>query len=303
MSWGTLSCLLPFASDSSLQTGLHLLAAIGGGPVHRFEVDTGSVGILVPRQRLGPDYQEFDPSLDIEFGFVSSGSSYWGQWVQVPLVLGVPPMWDQTGEYPSAEIEVFAVDQPADFDGGVLGVGFAIGGLADGGPRRNPLLHLTYQGKRLHRGYIIGSQALEAGLTALNTEGFDFIRLQRNDEDSDWVQPIGSLGLPSGFSVDLPVLIDTGLDEMLLWLDATERPPALAGASPFPDGVAVAVAIPPALQYSFVTGDASNPMAPSFVEWRNGRGINTGRNVLAGADYLFDADAGLIGIRMPPAGG
>jgi hypothetical protein len=303
MSWAALSCRLFFTSDSNLQTGLHLFAAVGGGPAHRFEVDTGSVGILVPRQRLGPDYQNFDPSLDTQFGLVSSGKSYWGQWVRVPVVLGVPPMRDETGEYPSAEIEVFAVDRPADFDGGVLGVGFGIGGIADGGPRRNPLLHLTYQGERLHRGYIIGSQGLEAGLTSLNTDGFDFIELRRNDEDSDWMQPMGSLGLLEDFSVDLPVLIDTGLDEMLLWLDVAARPPALANYSQFPTGVPVTIAAPPALQYSFVTGDASNPMAPSFVEWRNGKGINTGRNLLAGADYLYDAAAGLIGIRMPPVGG
>ena len=297
MSWGALSCRLSFTSDSNLQSGLHLFAAVGGGPPHRFEVDSGSVGMLVPRRRLGPEYQNFDPSLDTKFDFVSSGNSYWGQWVRVPLTLGVPPTWDKTGEYPSAKIEVFAVDQPAHFDGGVLGVGFAIGGTADGGPGRNPLLHLTYQGESLHPGYIIESQGLEVGLTPLNTEGFDFIKLQRNDEDSDWMQPMGSVGLPDGFSVDLPILIDTGLGEMLLWVDVTKRPPSLASYSRFPPGVAVTIAAPPALQYSFVTGDSGNPMAPLFVEWRNGNGINTGRNLLAGADYLYDGAGGSIGIR------
>ncbi len=228
MSWGDLSYQLSFTSDSNLQTGLHLFAAVGQGPAHRFKVDTGSVGVLLPRQRLGAAYQNFDPSLDIEFGFASSGNSYWGQWVRVPIILGVPSLWNGTGEYPSAEIEVFAVDQPADFDGGILGVGFAIGGMADGGPGRNPLLHLTYRDERLRGGYTVGSQGLEAGLTSLNTEGFEFIALQRNDEDSDWMQPIGSLGLPDGFSVHLPILIGTGLDEMMLWLDRAERPPALA---------------------------------------------------------------------------
>jgi hypothetical protein len=302
MSWGALSCRLSFTSDSSLKTGLHLFAAVGGGPPHRFEVDSGSVGMLVPRRSLGPDYQSFDPSLDTQFGLVSSGNSYWGQWVRVPIVLGVPPTWDKMGEYPSAEVEVFAVDQPTDFDGGLLGVGFAIGGTADGGPRRNPLLQLTYQGESLHRGYIIESEGLEVGLTSLNTNGFNFIKLQRNDQDSDWMQPIGSIGLPGGFSVDLPILIDTGLEEMLLWLDVAKRPPSLADLSRLPTGVAVTIAAPPVLQYSFLTGDPSNPMAPPFVEWRSGNGINTGRHPLAGADYLYDAVAGLVGIRMPPLG-
>jgi len=40
-------------------------------------------------------------------------------------------------------------------------------------------------------------------------------------------------------------------------------------------------------------------MAPVQVEWRDGNGINTGRNVLAGADYLYDAAGGRIGFRVP----
>jgi hypothetical protein len=306
MPWASeLTCFLPFTPDSSLTNGLHVLAALGGGPAHLFEIDTGSVGILVPRQRLGPDYQSFDPALDTSVQFISSGNVYWGQWVKVPVVLGLPEMWDGTGVYPLAEVEVFAVDRPAGFDGGILGIGFAIGGSADGGPSRNPLLHLTYQGRRLYGGYIIRSQGLEAGLTSLNTNGFAFVELQRSAEGTDWMQPLGSLGLPENFNVNLPVLMDTGIDEMLLWLAVADRPPALANYSQFPAGVPVTIALPPSpnapvLQYSFVTGDENDPMAPSAVEWRDGNGINTGRNVLAGADYLYDAAAGLIGFRIPP---
>jgi hypothetical protein len=301
------SYLLPFTAASDLTSGLHLFAAIGGGPSHLFEVDTGSVGILVPRKQLGAAYQDFDPSLDIEFGYVSSGKKYRGQWVKAPVILGVPATWDGSGDYPMAEVEVFAADQPADFDGGILGVGFAIGGQADGGPARNPLLHLTYQEERLRRGYIIRSQGIEAGLTAANTEGFAVIELQRNADGDDWTQPMGTLGLPDGFSVDLPLLVDTGVGEMLLWLDPADRPPDLAGDSELPAGVAVAITAPPssdapALQYSFVTGDASDPAAPSAVEWRDGNGINTGRHILAVADYLYDAARGLIGFKRVSAG-
>ncbi len=65
---GDVSYRVPFTADSSLTAGFHVSAALGGGPPHAFLVDTGSVGILVPREILGPDYQQFDPSLDIEFG-------------------------------------------------------------------------------------------------------------------------------------------------------------------------------------------------------------------------------------------
>ena len=296
------TCFLPFTPASDLTSGLHVYAAIGGGPPHLFEIDTGSVGVLVPRQRLGPAYQNFDRSLDVKFEYVSSGAVYWGQWVKAPVILGVPETWDGDGDYAMAEVEVFAVDRPTDFDGGILGVGFAIGGLADGGPARNPLLHLTYQGEKLRRGYIVRSQGLEAGLTSANTDGFGFVELQRNADGDDWMQPMGTLGLLNDFSVDLRVLVDTGVDEMLLWLSPADRPPGSANA--VPAGVAVTVTAPassntPALQYSFVTGDATDPAAPSAVEWRNGTGINTGRHILASADYLYDAAGGMIGFRSP----
>ena len=302
-----ISYQVPFTSDSSLTNGLRILAALGGGPPHRFQVDTGSVGILVPRRRLGPHYQKFDCSQDTEFGYVSSGRVYWGEWVKVPVILGVPAAWDGTGDFPVAEVEVFAVDRPAEFDGGVLGVGFAIGGLADGGPTRNPLLHLTYQAANLSPGYIVSSRAIEAGLTSRNTVGFAFVALERSAAGEDWMQPIGSLGLPGGFTIDLRLLMDTGINEMLLWLRINERPPALANYSVFPNNIEVSIAVPPAglttepaLQYAFITGDLSQPMAPVRVEWRNGDAINTGRNVLAGADYLYDAAAGRIGFRVTP---
>lgn len=304
---------VPFTSESSLSDGLHVSAALGGGAPHAFLVDTGSVGILVPRQVLGPDYQDFDPSQDITFGYVSSGNTYRGQWVKVPVVLGVPAAWDGTGDYPVAYIEVFAFDRPDDFNRGVFGIGFGIGGQADGGPARNPLLHLSYQGAHLRNGYIISTEGVDVGLTSLNTESFAFIALDRDASRADWMQPFGSVTLsgdfsPDGFYVDLPILMDTGIENMILWLNADSAPPNLASESAFPAGISVNVSAPPAgledepaLQYSFVTGYSSQAMAPSQVEWRVGNGINTRRNVLAGADYLYDAAAGRIGFRFSPA--
>lgn len=119
---------VPFTPGSSLAAGLHVRAALGGGSPHTFLLDTGSVGVLTPRSALGPDFQEFDPSRDIEFRYVSSGKTYLGQWVKVPIVLGAPADWDGAGDYPVAHVEVFAVDRPENFDGGVFGVGFGIAG-------------------------------------------------------------------------------------------------------------------------------------------------------------------------------
>ena len=70
--------------------------------------------------------------------------------------------------------------------------------------------------------------------------------------------------MPNNFSVDLPVLMDTGVDEMLLWLSPADRPLGSTNASKAPTGVAVTITAPaapnaPVLHYSFVTGDATNP--------------------------------------------
>jgi hypothetical protein len=289
---------IPFTAASSLATGLHVSAALGGGAPHAFLLDTGSVGVLAPRSVLGPAYQEFDPALDIEFGYVSSGKTYLGQWVRVPVVLGAPPDWDGTGDYHVADVEVFAVDRPADFDGGLLGVGFAIGGLADGGRARNPLLNVTRAGERLPPAYRIGLDGIYVG--RLDETGFAFVDLVRDAAGQDWRQPSGRVTLSGGFGADLPVLVDTGIAQMILWVSADAPPPGLARGTPFPSGVSVTVSAPPALDYAFVTGETRQPMAPSHVEWRVGCGVNTGRNVLAAADYLYDAGGGRVGFRACP---
>ncbi len=310
---GRTSCHIRFTSNSSLANGLHVRAALGGGPPHVFLVDTGSVGILVARQTLGPEYQDFDPAQDITFGFVSSGKMYHGQWVEVPVTLGIPAAWDGTGDYPATHVEVFAVDQPADFSGGVFGIGFAIGGSADGGAARNPLLHIIYRGRSLSPGHIVSKQGIEIGLTPFNTEGFEFIALDRDASDRDWKQPFGTIKLSASFSahdfsIDLPILMDTGVTDMILWTSADHAPLNLPRHRAFRTGITASISTPPAdgvaepaLQYSFVTGDTSQGMAPAHVQWRVGHGINTGRNVLAGADYLYDEEAGRVGFRVPAA--
>lgn len=185
-----------------------------------------------------------------------------------------------------------------------MGVGFAIGGQADGGPARNPLTNVAYQDAKLAQGYIVDAGGMQVGLSSLDTAGFDFVALGRDASGSDWAQPMGSLSLPGGFDIRLPVLVDTGVDEMLIFVKPHDRPTGFANGSLLPAGTAVGVCVPPdgtvaqlALRYAFVTGAPDMPMAPSSVQWRDGHGLNTGRNVLAGFDYLFDATGGRIGFR------
>src|SRR5579871_2827595 len=111
---GNNSYRISFTSDSSPANGLHIHASFNGGPSHLFQIDTGSVGIVVPRAIIGPPYNVPDPSLpEVKLVYTSDDKPFYGQWIKMPIVLGVPPDWDHTGDYPTAAIEVFAVDQPA----------------------------------------------------------------------------------------------------------------------------------------------------------------------------------------------
>jgi hypothetical protein len=164
-------------------------------------------------------------------------------------------------------------------------------------------------GMPVDAGYIVSTKGIEVGLNPLSTKGFAFIGLDRDAAGKDRMQPIGNIKLTENlsadsFSADLPFLMDTGVTEMILWLNANDAPLNLPSHYAFRDGITASISAPPAdrtvepaLQYSFVTGDTSQSMAPSRLEWRLGSGINTGRRVLAGADYLYDAIAGRIGFR------
>jgi hypothetical protein len=313
----TESRTIPYAPDSGVAEAFHITAALGGGKPHRFEIDTGSVGVLVPRDVLGPAYQDFDPGKDQTVSYVSSGNSYQGQWVTLSVVMGVPESWDGSGDYPTATIAVFAVDHMDDdlskkYTGGMFGVGFDIGDQADAGAGCNPFLNAVYRSAPLTRGYILTRDRIVLGPTAADAAGFAAVSLRRNAKGDDWQQPVGHIDMAAAshpdwprLSADLTVLMDTGVPEMLLWLTTVQRPANWPDV--VPPGAAVTVSLPAdggntsTLTYSFITGAADQPMAPSAVNLRKGKGgLNTGRHVLARYDYLYDADGGRIGFRAQP---
>lgn len=190
------SCAIPYAPDSSVAEAFHITAALGGGMPHRFEIDTGSVGVLVPRDVLGPAYQNFDPSKDRTVSYVSSGNSYQGQWVTLSVVMGMPASWDGSGDYPTAMIAVFAVDHMDNdlskkYTQGMFGVGFDIGDQADAGAICNPFLNAVYRGAPLTRGYILTQDGIVLGPTAADAAGFAAVSLRRNAKGDDWQHPWG----------------------------------------------------------------------------------------------------------------
>jgi hypothetical protein len=76
-----------------------------------------------------------------------------------------------------------------------------------------------------------------------------------------------------------------------------------SGQTTVPSGVAMQVASPAAgtmLAYAFTVGSGAD--SPAAVSIRSGTAfsINTGRALLVDYDYLFDAQAGLVGFRKAP---
>lgn len=80
--------------------------------------------------------------------------------------------------------------------------------------------------------------------------------------------------------------------------------PGLRGGRVVADGASLAIAPgegQPAPSYGFTVGDRSNPVTPQRVILV-GRGdrppfVNTTVRALNAFDYLFDADAGVVGFR------
>jgi hypothetical protein len=107
-----------------------------------------------------------------------------------------------------------------------------------------------------------------------------------------------SPAVPGG---DLPIVNDT---DVILLLGNGASQPAIPAGNPFPAGVSVTVSAPRPggsdLAIFLCYRQCEPAMAPSHVEWRDGSGSNTGRNVVAGAAYLYDPPGGASGSGFRP---
>jgi hypothetical protein len=226
---------------------------------------------------------------------------------------------------------VFIVDDPADFaagHGGMMGIGYNNANSATL-LTHNPLLNValddgTAEGRRLSPGYIITPDYLEVGLTEQNQTGFGYAELQPSKlAPGTWEGPDAAVTLSSGplfptpVTLQLPLLMDTGVQLMMLFADPAQLPAAWSSASTdqpkeVPGDVEISVAMPatgtPLVSYAF--GNGRNPLEePAGVKYMgNGSGVNTGLHVLHTYDYLFDGASLRMGFRprllaATPAGG
>jgi len=307
----------------NLERGFEFYASLGGGPPHRMLVDTGSVGVLVPRTVLGPDAVNLVRRGQIEY--TSDGKIFQGTYFRTPLVLNTGPAGTAHPQVQTVPIEVLAIDRQIcdpqypqctvdrTLDTvGMLGVGFD---RDTGSPAVNPFLQLVdIRAGRMVPGYIISEDRITLGITAQNTTGFRYVALRRNPKrPDDWAAAPGCYGFPAipGFGYACgTILVDTGIRGMILRMPQHRRPVALSSSeskSALPLGTVISVAVPSPetalLSYQFTyepSADPDPPIAPTSVRWSSlGETIfiNTGRDVLAEYDYLYDAGSGRVGFR------
>ena len=163
---------------------------------------------------------------------------------------------------------------------------------------------------KIRQGYIISSTGVTLGLSAAATQNFAFIKLGNyttatQPNNVNWAYPLGVLTI-NGVSGTAQILVDTGIGQMYL----TPAPGVVyargTGANALPANSNIQIAIPGmdtafGMSYDFTTGSLTNPMAPLsyFVTSKTGTVdtafVNTGRDVIQGYNYLYDADGGYVG--------
>jgi hypothetical protein len=289
-----------------------MYASVGGGPAHPVQLDTGSLGVYVPKSILGAS-AKVSATVTCSITYVSSGVTLSGhQATATVALLGSSKSGDVTPPPTTVPMSLCAVDDPT-FNGGMMGVGFGRGTSPD--PARNVLLQMAdVAAGTMHPGYVLTthpSPSVQVGLTAAGSSGFATIALTPDPNGKgDWAASSlrGCLALPKTPAFGQPcgsLLVDTGVADTLLWGPAD---PTLGGAVPagqttVPGGVAIAITAPASgsiLDYAFVVGSGADSPAAVSIRSASAFSMNTGRALLVDYDYLFDASAGLVGFRRAP---
>jgi hypothetical protein len=279
----------------------------GGGEAHTVQLDTGSCGIVISRNFVGPEYQNASgPSVPVHY--IPSNVTHQGTLITMPVSLLGP---DGTPRGATATVPVVVVaDEPGNpFIGGMMGIGW------QGPLDRNPLLHVVLDdgagGSRpLSPGYVITEDYVEVGLTDENQAGFGYADLQPDPHGTGaWMGPTASVTLSGPgappLTLQRPMLMDTGVPLMMLWGDGPTLPAGwtsiVYGKVVVSDDVEITVTLPasgaPLLSYTFGNGTAAPEMPEQVLYMGAGIGLNTGIHVLTVYDYLLDIAGQRIGYR------
>ncbi|MEP9378255.1 autotransporter domain-containing protein [Aquabacter sp. CN5-332] len=336
----SLSYTIPFAAGkgpdySSGSTSMWLDLAVGlpgtqGHLIAPFQVDTGSVGMVVPSYMV-PHY--VPPSQLEKLSFSSSNNYAMGSWATMAVTFtdGIPV----NGVLPTAQVPVF-IEQSAYYAktgdtvecsrevtgrGCIyqLGVGYGRSGKGDSftpSPSLNPLLNIagmTGANPTIRAGYMITADGIVAGLTKENAgSGFAYVKLQPSTAiPGDWQTLPGQFYVnQQQVTVNNTMLLDSGLSYLWSTFGGQVRPVTCPEDSAFtcaPSGTAFTIVLgaagnPNQIRYSYVEGDAGNSeLAPWYSRVNTVPGeVNTGVHAFAGFTYFYDAAGGYVGFQPAP---
>ncbi|MBE7190796.1 MAG: hypothetical protein INR67_21130, partial [Jatrophihabitans endophyticus] len=251
------SVTVPYTGVTEKAGSPQVALSIGGGAVHDFTIDTGSLGLVVPKEDV-PASLVAAGGPKGEIGYSSSGLSYAGFWTTTSVSFtdaDGSPLRDSAGNALTELLPVLVVTQSYSdgvaLDGDIgaptqLGVGFGRASAdKDGVPltvANNAFLNLPGEADGTMRpGYIIGKNSVTIGLTTADAgSGWALGKLTPSADTSTGVGGATNWSTPSavitvnGKTSTGTVLVDTGLDRAQLgWPDAP------AAASVLPSGTTV----------------------------------------------------------------
>jgi hypothetical protein len=311
----------------TIEHGFDVAVSVGGGPWHSgIELDTGSTGLTIAQSSLGP--QAIGPGQPGSRTYHPSGLEVIGNYWLTPVSVAIPSRWGGTDKVmTTVPVEVFAIskvqcnihvktckpptDQEKAIAGfGLMGVGFDRGGVL---PSNNVFLQLediVYG--RMSPGYVFSPDQVSIGLDREDTaEGFDYVTLDPNSETAgDWRSVEGCFRFPAVSKRFCgSMLLDTGIDSMLLGVAADARPAAVVDPSDsklLAPGTAVDITAPEMRPWTlrdpfYYQPNSPRLIVPKLVHWVKPPStppyifFNIGRTPLARFDYLYDARCGQVG--------
>lgn len=327
----------PGCADTIIQKPLKFLAAVGyqdatADQLEAFGLDTGSLGVITPLSSLGAD--AIGPAgKGVKF-YNSSGNTYEGNYYLAPVTISATREGNST-MLKTFPIKVLAIDKaycaegypncrenPPTPDLRYIGVGFDRNSTTPGdsfdSPADNAFLQIKGEndGTDINPGYILTGAGGRIGLTKSDVKGFKLAQLTASSTvPGDWNAAPGCFKFPDVTTRPRQfcgsLLMDVGISEMFLDLKPDKRPssvvePGINGTL-MPQGTVMSILAgtprKPAMEYSFSYNATENPvgMAPTSATWINPSPaevfVNTGRNVLKGYRYLYDARHGDVGFK------
>jgi hypothetical protein len=178
-------------------------------------------------------------------------------------------------------------------------------------PDKNPFLSIDGGSRSQHRGYVVTRRGVHVGLTPPDMQNnYAFIKLASDPNiPGEWQAAPVCLSVND---VQPPAcgtaLMDTGVTTIFLTLPTDQVGASVGqtetGAATLMPTTKVSVFLPGPdvavrAAYSFRVGAPNNPLIPDKLLLNTVRKpfINTSVAFFNGFDYLYDADAGLVGYR------